>query len=298
MLKKILVVDDEKSILSAISRTFIDTEYEVFLGCGGKEGLRIVEEEKDIAVVISDMRMPEMDGIEFLKKVHEANSDAICMIISGYSDLESVMSAINKAHIWRFITKPWNSVELILAASNAFELYEQKKKTRELMNEIEDKNRMLEEINSDLEAKVYQRTCELQDRNELLDMIVNGSSLCDVIDKTEKVVSRYMNGLKVRIFPAFGETECAASMQENVKHIKERIFSDGGKVDERDVAGIELTYAGMRLGALIVEKDKPDKILSLSEETESILSILGISLSQHKMLNDMPGLLSDLDKEQ
>jgi len=294
MEKKILFVDDERSVLSSIKRVFIDTDYDLYFGCGGEEAVKILENEKDIAVIVSDMRMPGMDGIAFLDKVHEICPHALCMVLSAYSDLDSIMKAVNEGHIWRFITKPWNEKDLLLAVSNALELYEKRQETKRLLLEVEEKNRMLEDANFLLEERVRERTWQLQDRNELLSMIVSGRSLCEILEKATSIISRQMDGQNSYIIPTFNN-DCHIEFPEKFNELKDRILTNGGNIYEKEAVGIELVYMETKLGVLVIENDESISPVKITEVVESILSILVIALSHHKILQEIPKLLSDLE---
>ncbi len=98
---KILCVDDEKNVLKALRRLFMDEDnYEILVAESGEHGLAMLAEEEGIRMVISDYRMPEMNGVEFLRQVYEKDPDTIRIVLSGYADTASVVEAINQA---RFI---------------------------------------------------------------------------------------------------------------------------------------------------------------------------------------------------
>ena len=137
-MKTILLVDDEMQILKALSRTFFDTDYEIITASGGEEALQILEKTK-VDLIISDMRMPLMDGYEFLKIAKERQPDAIRIILSGYSDEMTIFKAIfhNIAKI--YFLKPWNNEELLKRIVQLFETEEQLKSKNilQLINNIE-----------------------------------------------------------------------------------------------------------------------------------------------------------------
>jgi two-component system NtrC family sensor kinase len=157
----ILCVDDEKNVLRSIERIFIDDDYEILTANSGEEGLRILENHGPCQVVISDYRMPAMDGVAFLKEVYQRWPDTVRIVLSGYADTAAIVSAINDGHIYKFIPKPWNDSELRVTISNALERYALQKRNRELMAE-------LSRANDELEQKVKQRTSELELRNHAL----------------------------------------------------------------------------------------------------------------------------------
>lgn len=106
----ILCVDDENNILKALQRTFFNLPINIHTALSGKEGLDILEKEK-IDLIITDYRMPEMDGIEFLKKAIIISPETERIMLSGYSDLEVTIAAINEGAIHKYITKPWDNKE-------------------------------------------------------------------------------------------------------------------------------------------------------------------------------------------
>jgi response regulator RpfG family c-di-GMP phosphodiesterase len=118
----ILLVDDEKSILNSLKRLLRKEEYKVLTASSGKKGLDILR-DNNVQVVISDQRMPEMSGTEFLSKVKKESPDIIRIILSGYTDVDVVIDTINQGSIYKFFHKPWNDQSLILEIRQAFEYY-------------------------------------------------------------------------------------------------------------------------------------------------------------------------------
>lgn len=108
---RILCVDDEEQVLNTLERMLRIKNYEVFTALGGTKGLEILENER-MDVVIADQRMPEMNGSEFLRIVREKYPNTVRIMLSGYSDFESLTKAINEGEIFRFISKPWDMEEL------------------------------------------------------------------------------------------------------------------------------------------------------------------------------------------
>lgn len=116
----ILFVDDEENILSALVRLFRKEDYEILTAPNGMDALKIME-EKDVSLVISDNRMPGMSGIDLLARASEISPDTMRIMLTGYSDLEAAIAAINKGEVYRFITKPWNDEELKLTVRQSLE---------------------------------------------------------------------------------------------------------------------------------------------------------------------------------
>jgi len=163
----VLFVDDERNILSALNRLFRPEGYRIFTADNGAAGLQILEREK-IDLVISDMRMPHMDGAQFLGHVVQRWPDVVRLLLTGYSDIQSTVSAINKGQIYRYITKPWEDADIKLVVRNALEqkwLHEEKSRLEALTKQ---QNLELHELNLNLENKVAERTRELNAAHESL----------------------------------------------------------------------------------------------------------------------------------
>ena len=119
---EILCVDDEVSILKALRRTLLEEEnYHINLAQSGAEGLDILESVDGISIVISDYRMPGMNGVEFLRQVNERWPDTVCMVLSGCADTTVVVEAHNLGYIYKFISKPWDNKELLIIISAALD---------------------------------------------------------------------------------------------------------------------------------------------------------------------------------
>ncbi len=165
---RILLVDDEENVLKAVKRIFLDTDYEIITAASAAEGLEILKRAETIQVVISDYRMPKMNGVDFLREVYDYWPDTIRIILSGYADTVAIIEAINVGHIYKFIPKPWNDMELKVAISNALDRYFIKQKNTQLTKELEAKNRELQKINNNLERLVTERTADLMIQNKIL----------------------------------------------------------------------------------------------------------------------------------
>ena len=109
--QKILVVDDEPDNLDLLYRTF-HREFKVLRSESGPSALEILEQEGDIAVIISDQRMPQMSGTEFLSLTAERYPDIIRIILTGYTDVEDLVDAINSGKVFKYVTKPWDDIHL------------------------------------------------------------------------------------------------------------------------------------------------------------------------------------------
>jgi response regulator RpfG family c-di-GMP phosphodiesterase len=149
----ILCVDDEANILSALKRLLRPHGYRILTAESGADGLAQLEKE-EVHLVISDMRMPHMDGAAFLQQVRERWPHTMRLLLTGYSDVTSILAAINRGEIYRYITKPWDDHDIVLIVRHALE-------RRELELLTQRQNEELRQLNGSLEAKVAERTAEL-----------------------------------------------------------------------------------------------------------------------------------------
>lgn len=127
--RTLLLVDDEPGILSSLKRLFRREGYVILAADSGMAGLELLAKNK-VDVVISDARMPEMNGGEFVGKVREMYPDVVRMILSGYTDLKAVTTAVNRGELFSFLTKPWDDAELIETVRDAFRHSEQRQERR------------------------------------------------------------------------------------------------------------------------------------------------------------------------
>jgi signal transduction histidine kinase len=126
----ILCIDDEIDNLDALERLF-RKKYLVLKAASGDEGLRLLREHPGVAVIISDQRMPQMTGVEFLERSQKIQPEAVRILLTGFTDVGSVISAINEGRIYRYVTKPWDSVDFVNAVDKAVQLFEMSHQLRE-----------------------------------------------------------------------------------------------------------------------------------------------------------------------
>lgn len=108
--KTVLFVDDEEKILASLKRGLIDEPYKTLFASSGKKAIEILRQNQ-VHVIVTDMRMPEMSGLELLRAVKEEYPNIIRMVLSGYTQVSTLLTAINQGEIFRFITKPWKLEE-------------------------------------------------------------------------------------------------------------------------------------------------------------------------------------------
>ena len=138
----ILYVDDEANNLFSFKASFRD-RYKVITALSAKEAKQLLE-EYEVPMVISDQRMPEELGVDFLKYVKKKYPRTIRVLLTGFSDLDAVISAVNDAEIYRYLTKPWNETDIDLTVKNAMEIYNLRKENLSLMKTLKEVNDQLE----------------------------------------------------------------------------------------------------------------------------------------------------------
>ncbi|MCA0314755.1 MAG: HD domain-containing protein [Candidatus Melainabacteria bacterium] len=131
---KILVVDDEVPNLRLLRRV-LSEDHDIFEATGGKEGLEILEKES-ISLIITDQRMPSMTGVQLLEQSLTLRPDAIKILLTGYTDVQALIDAINAGHVYKYIPKPWDADELKLTVRRALEAYELKENNDNLVVEL------------------------------------------------------------------------------------------------------------------------------------------------------------------
>jgi DNA-binding NtrC family response regulator len=144
---KILLVDDEINVLSALKRALIEEPYEIYTATGGEQALEIMQTHV-FKVVFSDERMAGMQGSEFLSLVRERYPDTVRILLTGHATLEAAVRAVNQGEIYRFFTKPWDDTEIKLAVRSAIEKYDLERENRRLLSTIKRQS---------LEMKVLER---------------------------------------------------------------------------------------------------------------------------------------------
>ncbi len=158
----ILYLDDEESNLNVFNATF-KRDYKIFTTTNYKEALTILKKE-EIKIILVDQKMPEITGIEFLKKINDSYLDIVRIIITAYTDIDLVINAFNEVGIYQFISKPWEAKEVQQILKNALEKFKLQRINRELVEQLKGMNAKLEET-------VKQRTSELRKANNSKDQL-------------------------------------------------------------------------------------------------------------------------------
>lgn len=150
---RVLYIDDEENNLQAFKASF-RRMYEIYTAISAADGLKILQ-NVNIQVIIADQKMPNTTGVEFFKSITETYPDPVRILLTGYTDIEALADAINHGDIYRYITKPWNDLELHNSIKNAYDSYKAK---IDLRNKIAE----LEKTNDELNRFIYSISHELR----------------------------------------------------------------------------------------------------------------------------------------
>jgi signal transduction histidine kinase len=152
-MRTVLFVDDEPEVLSSLKRLLRTETYDLLFAQSAREALDLLERER-VHVIVVDLRMPEMDGFELLKRVEQKYPDLIRMVLSGRDDRDSILNAINSGNVYRYIVKPSDNMELRLIVRQAIDVFNLQQEKRDLLKKLEEHNRLLE-------TRVQERTSQL-----------------------------------------------------------------------------------------------------------------------------------------
>ena len=259
----ILCVDDESNILSSLRRMFSLIGYKVTTAESGAEGLEILAKQ-NFDVIVSDMRMPNMDGAQFFEAVRARWPQTVRILLTGYSDTTSAIAAVNQGEIYRYLSKPWVDEELCATVKSALEFAELRLERERLLE-------LTRKQNAELEQKVEERTTHLSEANAKL----RGSYISSIKAFSNLLDLRQPNLLVHSRKVAFLSMQMAKLAQFDEKHVQEvfiaGLLHDIGKIGMSDrvlrtniaelpVSDLELYKSHPTLGAtcLIALDDMTD----------------------------------------
>ncbi len=166
---KVLLVDDEVNITKSLRRLLSqEDDYEILVGNSGDEGLVQIRENEDIGVIISDQRMPQMTGVEFLGEARKLLPDAIRILLTGYADIEASIAAINQGAVYRYLTKPWQDDELLTAIAEAADHFRLVRENKRLNALVTRQNAELQDWNARLKQRVLDQTSQIREKSDSL----------------------------------------------------------------------------------------------------------------------------------
>jgi diguanylate cyclase (GGDEF)-like protein/PAS domain S-box-containing protein len=168
--RTLLLVDDEPNILSALKRLLRRDNYKILTATSGKDGLELLGQNK-IDVIISDQRMPGMTGVEFLRAVKTLHPETVRIVLSGFTELQSVTDAVNEGAIYKFLTKPWDDTQLRDHIEQAFRHKEMSDENQRLNQQVRSANQELAKANRQLEEVLKQKQQQITRDEITLDIV-------------------------------------------------------------------------------------------------------------------------------
>ncbi len=243
----ILFVDDETRVLKSIKRGLISEPYDCIFALSGMEALKIMA-SRSVQVIITDMRMPEMTGLELLREVRKRYPEAIRMVLSGYAQTSTVLAAVNEGYVYRYITKPWRLNEDLKAGiEDALEVYRLNREQRLAVDKLAQENR-------NLLGKIEQESKTVKKTRRIAEHIYRQktSTLKLAFEKSLVVVnSIYSDATNLRM--AGGLSQDALELTEHIREICRGFMGEVSRVTR---------LAKMEAGNLL---PVPDASLNLKE---------------------------------
>jgi response regulator RpfG family c-di-GMP phosphodiesterase len=173
----VLLVDDEENILRALQRLLMDENFDVETALSGEAALEKLQTLDNVGLIVSDQRMPGMNGADFLGRSQEYAPHAQRILLTGYSDINATIEAINKGGAGRYISKPWDDDDLTQAIRAAVDLYRQGSEKRRLNEIISQQKQELEEWNDNLKKRLLQSAATIREQSQALKSVDDSNPL-------------------------------------------------------------------------------------------------------------------------
>jgi response regulator RpfG family c-di-GMP phosphodiesterase len=166
---RILLVDDEVNITRALRRLLNScTDYEIHTATSGAEGLELLQTLPAFALIISDQRMPQMTGVEFFKEACRLHPETIRILLTGYTDINASIAAINQGAVYRYLSKPWQDDELLAAVDEAVRHYQLTQENKRLNALVAHQKEELHQWNQRLKQRVMEQTSQIRAKSDAL----------------------------------------------------------------------------------------------------------------------------------
>lgn len=293
--ERVMFVDDEQNVLSAVKRMLFEEEYESRFSLSGEDALTKLKSDP-VEVIVSDMRMPGMNGVEFLKRSRETCPDAVRIVLSGQSDVNEIMESINQGGIWRYISKPWDDRDFKITIRNAIDLYKKDRERVLLLEELERKNCELNLMNERLEMKVEERTKLINAQVELLNILVESNELDELFSEAFSRITSLTGALGMHVYRAFGKLDFVSfgsAADRNVYDLLKTVVEGDPKKIPENCLIRTLSKSNVLLGSILLDGIKNPEMVK--EVEKNIFPILSLALSEQKVILDTPDLLNDID---
>ncbi|SEM22072.1 Response regulator c-di-GMP phosphodiesterase, RpfG family, contains REC and HD-GYP domains [Pseudomonas sp. NFIX51] len=232
----VLLVDDEESILNSLRRLLRSQPYDILLADSAAKALEILA-QRPVDVVMSDARMPSMDGATLLAHIHQRYPSTLRILLTGYADMTLIAKAINEGQIHRYISKPWNDEDMLVTLRQALAHHNSESERQRLEALTRQQNEQLKTLNSTLEKHVAARTAELQQTADMLDLAY------------EELKRSYVTGTEV--FSLLANLRLPKAKQTNRQIIELiRVYCITHGLDEADSRNMTMAAALYNIGKL------------------------------------------------
>jgi len=274
----VLFVDDEIQVLNALKRGLMDQDYTCYFATSGKDALDILKKQT-ISVIVTDMRMPEMNGLQLLREVSVISPRTVKIVLTGYTQISQVLATINSVDIFRFVTKPWNlEEELIEIIQQAVDYYQLQEVNEQLMVDLQKRNEAYLQIFATLNTKIATVKRHGKIMGKLGHEMLVAANKSQSVDQSTETMPQT---IQVSIFDALMKT----TLQDEVKMEVTTLFEDvaeklkglkvingapfSGKKQEV-LVNSDLIATYFRIGLLVMRDESKNKEFQLDMEvTES-----------------------------
>lgn len=272
---RMLVVDDEPDNLDLLFRTF-RRDFKVLRAESGTKALEILSDEGEVAVIISDQRMPEMKGTEFLSKTVPEFPDTVRIILTGFTDVEDLVEAINAGQVYRYITKPWDPDELKFVVGKASATYDLLKGQSAELHKAEKQSKMMMTVGQ-IAAQSMQKEEALQYLANGLGEILNADACALVLTNEDSVgsyglvdISKVRADQKVAEAITSQDSQALIDIQSDKSASTQALYRDGTQCH----LTTPIVYQGDTLGAFSFQWITPYKTL------DDVIQLLDLILPQ------------------
>jgi response regulator RpfG family c-di-GMP phosphodiesterase len=247
----VMLVDDEPSVLKALRRVFRNEGFTIHMAENGPEALEKLKGLEDpVSLIISDQRMPGMNGAQFLEEAKALYPEAIRFLLTGYSDVDAIIAAVNEGEIHRYFTKPWDDKELIVKTRQSLKQIELKKENRRLQVLTTKQNDELNKLNHELEQKVAERTGELRHVN--LDLTLANAKL----EKSFHDAMRLMSSMIETLNPKLGKF--MRNVASRARAVAEDLGVKKEKLETIEIAALIHDIGLMGMPETLLQKDEKE----------------------------------------
>jgi len=254
----ILLVDDESNILKSLMRLFKKDGYKICTAENGEEALALCQNKK-FDLVVSDVRMPGMGGVELLEKIKEISPDTIRILLTGFAEISSIIDAVNRSNIYRYVAKPWDDVDFRLTVKGALKQKFLENEHVRLVALTKKQNEELKLLNDDLEEKVKHRT------KKISNMMTELESANTSLRKSYlSIVKSFSSLIDSRSSLLEGHSRRVAELARNIA--KKMSFTDK-EIQDIFLAGLLHDIGKVGLSDNII--NKPDSMLSKAEQDKA-----------------------------